>query len=185
MSAFEALFTFYGLLLGLAVANVTSGFADIYRRKARLRVGRTMPLLAVLILVSVVQQWLSLWNAQSLMPLNWATMLTCLGMALPYIFLSGIMIPEADDMVALDDHYAEHRRTILAALLVPLATSLATNLIGGIVDGRRAGEITLGLLIYIAPRMAIVLAMLAWPYRHVQRAGLALLIAVTCFFMVY
>ncbi len=29
MGGFEYLFTFYGLLLGLAVANVATGFADM------------------------------------------------------------------------------------------------------------------------------------------------------------
>lgn len=46
MSGFEYLFTFYGLLLGLAVANVATGFADMWRsREAYVRAG--LPLCSV------------------------------------------------------------------------------------------------------------------------------------------
>ena len=44
MSGFEFLFSFYGLLLGLAVANVTSSFADAWRSRSEWQVGTAPPL---------------------------------------------------------------------------------------------------------------------------------------------
>ena len=52
MSGFEFLFSFYGLLLGLAVANVTSSFADAWRSRSEWHVGAAPPLLGTFILLA-------------------------------------------------------------------------------------------------------------------------------------
>ena len=45
MNSFDYLFSFYGLLLGIAVANVALGFADMWRDCERIQVGTCPPLL--------------------------------------------------------------------------------------------------------------------------------------------
>jgi 4-hydroxy-3-polyprenylbenzoate decarboxylase len=47
LSAFEYVFAFYSLLLGLAVANVVTGFADMWRERQVVAVGVCTPLIAV------------------------------------------------------------------------------------------------------------------------------------------
>lgn len=108
MTGFEALFAFYALLLGLALANVSHAFADMYRMRRRMPVGWTMPLLGVVVIVSACQQWLSLFNAQATMTLSPGRIFACLAMALPYIVIGRLMLPheEADSVEA---HYAAQR----------------------------------------------------------------------------
>ena len=62
MNAFEYLFSFYGLLLGLAAANVATGFADIWRDRREIAVGVCTPLVAVIVLLGCMNLWLSFWT---------------------------------------------------------------------------------------------------------------------------
>ena len=43
MSAFEFFFSFYGLLLGLSVAAVVGGFANVLHERHRIRFGWLTP----------------------------------------------------------------------------------------------------------------------------------------------
>ena len=58
MSAFEFVFTFYSVMLGLAAANVATGFADMWRDRRAVEVGVCAPLLAVIVLVGTMNLWL-------------------------------------------------------------------------------------------------------------------------------
>ena len=49
MSAFEFFFSFYGLLLGLSVAELVGGFARVRHERHRVRFGWVTPLLALFV----------------------------------------------------------------------------------------------------------------------------------------
>lgn len=51
MESFDYLFSFYGLLLGIAVANVAIGFADMWRDCEKISVGTCPPLVASSVLL--------------------------------------------------------------------------------------------------------------------------------------
>lgn len=70
MSAFEYLFTFYGLLLGLAAANVATGFADMWRDRREIAVGVCTPLIALIVLLGAMNLWLSFWRAREAVTLD-------------------------------------------------------------------------------------------------------------------
>lgn len=119
MSAFEYLFTFFGLLLGLAAANVATGFADIWRDRRQTTVGICTPILALCMLLGAMNLWLRFWNSRDAMTLDaWHLIwVTCL--ALPYVFLSRGMFSGAGGATSLEAHYLAHRRVMLAALARP------------------------------------------------------------------
>ncbi|MNH98691.1 hypothetical protein D3C73_514340 [compost metagenome] len=183
MPEFDALFAFYALLLGLAVANVTMAFAEMYKLWGRVAIGWTTPLLGVVILLSACQQWLALFRAQADMKLGAWQILTCLGMALPYIFISQVMRPRPDEVVPLEQHYAEHRLVLTGALLAPLATSGFTNIVYATMLGEWSLQTAVGLLLYIGLRFACVIPMIIWPAVAVQRAGLIALGGFTALMM--
>lgn len=183
MTGFEALFAFYALLLGLAVANVTSAFADMFRSRTDVRIGWTVPLLGALVLLSAGLQWLSLFGAQELR-LEAATLFTCLAMALPYIFVSQAMTPGPGRAVSLEQHYAGHRRVLLIVLAVPLITSFIFNGLEVASRGTWTGEDLLNLFGYNGVRLVVLAVMLAWPATWVQRTGLLALCAYTILLMV-
>lgn len=182
MSGFEALFAFYALLLGLAVANVTTGFADMYRSRRVIAIGWTVPLLGCAVLLSACQQWISLFGAQD-MTLRAGEVLSCLGMALPYIFVSRAMTPRDGEAMSLEAHYAEHRLVLAGMLLVPLATSLALNVTYSTILNEWSVQKVIGLLLYLGVRAACIIPMLIWPATFVQRAGLIALGAWTALTM--
>jgi hypothetical protein len=105
MSGFEYLFTFYGLLLGLAVANVATGFADMWRGRADTKVGWATPLLGLFIMLGAAQQWVSFWGGRDSLTMGPWELLISIGVAFPYIFVSQGMFPrDQDRWPSLDDY---------------------------------------------------------------------------------
>ena len=64
MSPFEFYFSFYGLLLGLSVAQVAGGIghAVVIRRDSRL--GWLTPLLSLFVLLDVASFWVWAWGSR-------------------------------------------------------------------------------------------------------------------------
>lgn len=175
MNGFEALFAFYALLLGLALANVSHAFADMYRTRARMPVGWTMPLLGAVVIVSVCQQWISLFQAQEEMKLSAGQIFGCLITALPYIVISRLMIPHEGEAPSVEAHYAAQRGLLAGMLLVPVMTSLAFNLVYDVIEGVSVTGRLTGYAMYHGVRIACIVPLLVWPSVRVQRAGLVLL----------
>ncbi|MFC5372837.1 hypothetical protein ACFPIF_09755 [Brevundimonas faecalis] len=184
MSGFEAIFAFYALLLGLAVANVTSAFANMYKARRKTAVGWTTPLLGIVILLSASQQWIALFRAQADIAIGLKEILACLGMALPYIFASQAMTPRDGEVASLEDYYADHRLVLVWALLTPICTSAILNLVYTSTLDRWSVPVVMEMLLYQGVRFACLIPMLIWPAAAVQRAGLLALAAYTVFLMI-
>lgn len=61
MTQFEFFMTFYGLLLGLAVAELFGGFASILRERAPPRLGVILPLVGVIALIEIMATFIDAW----------------------------------------------------------------------------------------------------------------------------
>ena len=167
MSDFEYLFSFYGLLLGLAVANVATGFADMWRDRQAVAIGMCVPLLAFIVLFGSMNVWLVYWNARQAVTFDVWRILSAAGVALPYVFVSRAMFPSADQKRGLEEHYMEHRRVILFALAVAPMVSAASNLL------LNNGSYDLWGGAWIAARILLPLLLTAFDNLRVQRLGLA------------
>ena len=119
MSDFEYVATFYALLLGLAVANVVIGFADMWRDRERLSIGWAPPLLASAVLLGAMNTWLSTWEVHRQVTVDAWQMIAALGICLPYVFVSRAMTPPDDVKIGLEDHFLRNRVPILLALALP------------------------------------------------------------------
>src|SRR6059058_841843 len=62
VNSFDYLFSFYGLLLGIAVANVAIGFADMWRDSGKIGVGYCPPLLGLVVMLGGMNVWLTMWH---------------------------------------------------------------------------------------------------------------------------
>lgn len=132
MTGFEFLFTFTGLLLGLAVAAVATGFADMWRVRETMTIGIATPLLGIYILLAAAGAWVSLWGAREFLTMGPGELLRSIGMAMPYIFVAQAMFPfQHDKWTSLEDYYLRHHRVLLAVLIVPPGVSLGYNLVLG------------------------------------------------------
>ena len=169
MSGFEFLFSFYSLLLGLAVAGVATGLADSWRPRAHAGFGATTSLLGLLVLLSAARQWLSFWENRDVLTMGPWEVLVCMGMSLPYIFISQAMFPhERGNCIDYDGYYLQNRRPLLLALLVPPVVSFSYNAALQGIDGSYVNTYALPLLV------PIVLVFSKWQWLH--RLGLALLV---------
>lgn len=169
MSGFEYLFTFYGLLLGLAVANVATGFADMWRSREDIRPGWTTPLLGLFILLAAAQQWVSYWGGREGLTMEPWNLLISMGVAFPYIFVSTGMFPrQYDKWGSLEEYYAAHSRVLMGVLALPtLASSIYNAVLFGLPDALSAVTVAVGIGIPVA------LMLTRRPILH--RVGLGLL----------
>ncbi|MEA3058082.1 MAG: hypothetical protein QOF34_897, partial [Sphingomonadales bacterium] len=136
MGSFDYLFSFYGLLLGIAVANVAIGFADMWRDCEKIRVGTCPPLVASSVLLGGMNVWLQMWLTRPYVTVNGVQMLAAAAIALPYVFVSRAIFPGAEDEEerSLEEHYLRHRKIILVLLAVPTIVSVSSHVL---LDGFR------------------------------------------------
>src|SRR3954452_5296645 len=121
MAPFDYLFSFYGLLLGIAVANVAIGFADMWRDCEKIAVGTCPPLLCSIVMLGGMNVWLTMWHIRSDVGVSALQMLAAAFVALPYVFVSRAMFPGQERQAerSLEEHYLKHRVLILAMLAIP------------------------------------------------------------------
>jgi hypothetical protein len=177
MSGWEYLFTFYSLLLGLAVANTTNNLAEMWRSHRAVAVGLATPLLCLFILLAVAQQWVSFWGARETLTLTPNDVLMGLAMALPYIFVSHGMIPAREGSGSFEEFYIEHRRTLMGVLAVPPVLSALYNIAK--FGFGEAHEAALGLGLVVLPRVLIPLGLAFTRSPRLHVIGLTVLIAHT------
>ena len=169
MSAFEYVFAFYSLLLGLAVANVVTGFADMWRERQVVAVGVCTPLIAGIVLLGVMNTWLRFWGYQDTEVLTPWQLIGIVALATPYIFISRAMFPVGGAGIGLEDHYLAHRRTILLVLALPPAVAMirTATLLGGLAPDWD--------LLWTVGRFATPVVLTFFPGRQANRAGLAII----------
>lgn len=181
MDGFAFLFSFYSLLLGLAVAHVTTGFADSWLARAETALGASTLLLGLLVLLRAAEQWTSFWGGRDSLSMGPWMVLTCLGMALPYIFISRATFPRADHRhTRTDDYYQENKRALMVALLIPPCVSLASNVCTRGTSWLGTSWLPLlGFALKYALPLAIPLALIFSKRQLWHRVGLGLLVACT------
>ena len=169
MNGFEFLFSFYSLLLGLAVARVATGFADMWRGRKDAAVGVAPILLGLLVLFSAAQQWMSFWRGRDVLTMGPLQILVSIGVALPYVFVSQAMLPrEQDRRASLEEYYLAHSRMLVGVLLIPPLVSLVYNCtLGNFPDWSDAP--------FDVVRVGIPALLMVWPKRWIHRVGLAAL----------
>jgi len=169
VSDFEYVVGFYALLLGLAVANVAVGFADMWRDRERVGVGYCAPLLAGIVLLGAMNVWLSTWATRADVTVDGWQMIAALGISLPYVFVSRAMSPPEGATITLEDHYLRSRIPILLALAIAPAVSVYSKIR---LDHFHYAEFE---EIWLATRIALPVALMFLPSKAAQRAGLAAL----------
>lgn len=171
MNSFDYLFSFYGLLLGIAVANVAIGFADMWRDCEKVAVGTCPPLVASSVLLGGMNIWLQMWHTRTGLSVDGIQMLAAAAVSLPYVFVSRAIFPGIEDQPerSLEEHYLKHRKMILLLLAVPPIVSVATHMT---LDRVRYEGLDAW---WAAARIAVPLLLIPFPGRLVQRTGLGAL----------
>lgn len=122
MSAFEFFFSFYGLLLGLSVAELTGGFARLLHERHRVRFGWLTPLLAAFVALDLVTFWNQAWVFFRGAPFNPALLFVGLVIAATFYVAASITFPRVtaegvEARIDLDEHFWANRRVVFGCVL--------------------------------------------------------------------
>ena len=122
MSSFEFFMTFYGLLVGLAVAELLLGFTNLLRHRERPRLGLLTPLLGLEVFLQLIALFIDAWSSFKTIEISMR------GLAVPTLigvsaFAASVLVVPRDpqDWRDLDDYFDRNRRIVIGLLV-------ATNL---------------------------------------------------------
>ena len=126
MSAFELYLSFYGLLLGLSVAQVASGLGHAMVRRRESHIGWLTPLLSLFVLLDIASFWIWAWNSREVISINYASIYIGLVIALAYYLACVLLVPVREaDWADLDLHYWANKRFVVIGIAVANAIVIA------------------------------------------------------------
>lgn len=119
MDAFNFVFTLFGLLLGLSLAEVLGGFVRAVKRRRLAQLGRLTPLLAFFVMLDLVSFWQWIWGARDYLSPGYGVMFVGLVVSSLYYLAASIVFPdEADSSEDFDSHYMKRHRQVLGAIML-------------------------------------------------------------------
>jgi hypothetical protein len=135
MSPFELVFAVYGLLLGLAIAEVLGGFSRALKLKRgtkAVRIGWLTPLLGVLVMLDLSSFWMLAWDAREQVGANYATLVSVLAMVGIYYLAATLIFPDVpEEWPDFDDWYDKQNRLVIGGLLTAnVASWIGVGILG-------------------------------------------------------
>ena len=160
MSAFEFFFGFYGLILGLSVVEVITGFSRILKRRQRIRVGYLIPLLALVVLLDLTSFWSMSWVRYQTIDITLQLLVVGMAIAGAYYLAASMVFPDDfDAWPSLDDYYDKHKAWVIGGIWsAKTASHTILLLVAGKTDAFKAFWTNPALLVLIAPLFALMLA---------------------------
>lgn len=118
MDRFEFYFSFYGLLLGLSVAEVAGGCANAVGARKLIRLGWLTPLLAIFVLLDISSFWIQAWRVRHQAAITYPAIFIGLAVALAYYLAAALVFPrQLSEWSDLDEHYTAHKKHVLGGVL--------------------------------------------------------------------
>ena len=119
MSAFEFVFSLFGLLLGLSLVEVLAGLVRTVKARKAVRLGWLTPLLGIFVMLHLTSFWTDAWEMREHIPATDGALFVGLLLAGLYYFAASMVFPERpDECPDLDDYYFAHKRQVLAGVLI-------------------------------------------------------------------
>jgi hypothetical protein len=125
VEGFNFVFSLFALLLGLSLAEVLSGFAKALRHRRVVHLGWLTPMLALFVMLDLTSFWESGWAARKFLTPQYGMLLVGLVMCGLYYIAASIIFPgefgEGGQQLHgndFDEHYMEHRRQVLGAIMI-------------------------------------------------------------------
>ena len=117
MDAFNFVFSLFGLLLGLSLAEVLSGFARVLKLRRAVNIGWLVPLLGLFVMLDIASFWSGAWRSREWIEPHYGFLFLGLVITGLYYLAASIVFPASGDSRAdYDAHYFAHRRQILGAV---------------------------------------------------------------------
>jgi hypothetical protein len=117
MAGFVIFFSLFGLLLGLSLAVVVSGFARLLKTRPRVWPGWLTTLLGIFIMLDITSFWSGAWRARERMVPEYGHLFLAMVVISVYYLAASMVFPaEGTTSEDFDAHYFENRRPILLAI---------------------------------------------------------------------
>ncbi|HUH23910.1 MAG TPA: hypothetical protein VLZ51_07600, partial [Brevundimonas sp.] len=182
MSAFEFFFSFYGLLLGLSVAELVGGFARVLHERERIRFGWLTPALALFVAIDIATFWNQAWVIFRGAPFHTFLLLISLMIAATFYVAASVTFPRvsaegAHERLDLDAHFWAHRKLVFGCILAAnLIVAVMVIILGQMNPGfaKVASSVTMwtGVAIFVVGTTTAAFA----PWRRVAIAALAVVL---------
>ena len=118
MSAFEFVFSLFGLLLGFSLVEVLGGLGKILKSRRHIRIGWLTPLLALFVMIDITSFWMMAWFAREAIPANAVSLFTGLVICGLYYLTAILIFPDDPaERGELDSHFFEQKAKVLAGVL--------------------------------------------------------------------
>jgi uncharacterized membrane protein len=129
MSDFEFIFALFGLLLGLSLAEVLTGFARAVEWKLRpgstVRIGALTPLLGAFVLLNLLSFWQAAWNSREIIAVSRHSLLAVMTFAGSYYLAASLVFPRgAEAEPDFDGHFLRVRRIVIGVMFALLLCQL-------------------------------------------------------------
>jgi hypothetical protein len=183
MDRFSFFFAFYGLILGLAVAELLSGFAGLVRARALRRVEAQTALLGLVTFIAICATWIDAWTAFRTVPLNFSGLWAPILIATFYFLAATVVFPrEAAEYDRLALYFAERKRFVGAMLLAAELLVLLTSW-DSLMQTLHARPAVFWLW-YVPLNVLLKGSMVAFLFIRSRRANLVLLILMILLFLI-
>jgi hypothetical protein len=166
MTAFEFVFSLFGLLLGLSLAEVLGGLARVLKQRKEVQLGWLTPLLGLLVMLDLTSSWALAYSLKDSIPANFLTLVIGLFVTGLYYLAATLVFPDdASKWPDLDDYYFRHKRQVLGGILASRVLA-------------RAAQFALGAAgwNYFPAFAAFVVLALAAMFAKGKRANIAILV---------
>lgn len=118
MTSFEFVFSLFSILLGLALAQVLRGFADVVEAGSRIRIGWPTFLLALVVMADITLFWRVVWRAREYMPDTSTALFVTLVISGLYYFAAVLVFPrKIAGRDELDTYFLAQKGRVLGCLL--------------------------------------------------------------------
>jgi len=186
MSPFELVFALFGLLLGLAIAEVLGGFAravKLRRSKRAVRVGWLTPLLGLFVILDLTSFWVVAFEARDQLSANYLTLVAVLAIVGTYYLAASLIFPDdPEEWPDFDDHYDRQNRAVILGLLAAnLGSWIGLAALEAVAPSAGSDSITAADAVDAAAGLgvlALLIALLFVRNRRANGAMLALLVAI-------
>lgn len=169
MDQFEFFFTFYGLLLGLAAAELLGGLGGYVRARPLRTLDPLAGLLAVLVFLVICATWLDAWSARDSFDLTLGSLWAPIGAATSYYLVATVVLPRDEAQFdQLELYLTERRGFIVATMVVAELFVMVSSLpvFAAILAERPAG-----FWLWSVPHHTLIFACWFWLWRARSRHG--------------
>jgi hypothetical protein len=135
MSEFEFVFTLFGLVLGLALAEIFGGLRTAIQSRRKIRIGVLTPLLGLIVAFDLVSFWLAFWYVGEAIPANSISMIGGLVITGVYYLVAGLVFPgDPAEWPDYDSYFFGHKQLVFGGIVLCNALGMAGQSATGAYD---------------------------------------------------